>query len=384
MAASWIWDRYGDARGAFLEAAGKQDARLASEHLPGHSGPDGEPLCMDAAYLGADDPERLLLVLSGVHGFEGPAGSAVQTMLLRRAPRLARDTGALFIHAVNPYGFAHWSRATEDNIDLNRSFVDRSAALPSNPEYGAFHPYFCPDILDEAAIARTRKFIESYEAQFGAERASSAIGAGQYDHPDGLYYGGQAEPWSVAALFRLIDAAFIRNRLSFVALVDLHTGRGAYGEPFFVNFDSPDSQEFEQAAQWWGREMLMKKDELGSKYKHAGPPPRHGLVLRGIRRHLAPATLAGCVVEFGTYDLWTMYRAELADRWVRFKGKRNRQRAQELQAEAFRAFNPDDAAWRNAVLASGPQIVLDALAGLEAWTMPGRHASEDGTASRRP
>ena len=37
------------------------------------------------------------------------------------------------IHALNPFGFAHLRRANEDNVDLNRNFVDHEGGnYPEN------------------------------------------------------------------------------------------------------------------------------------------------------------------------------------------------------------------------------------------------------------
>jgi hypothetical protein len=84
----------------------------------------------------------LLMHLSGVHGVEGFAGSAVQVAALKRiAAEAATDTAAAaatsasgnaastrskpytlcFVHAVNPYGFAALRRFNENNVDLNRN-----------------------------------------------------------------------------------------------------------------------------------------------------------------------------------------------------------------------------------------------------------------------
>ncbi len=41
-----------------------------------------------------------------------------------------QNTGALLIHALNPYGFAWTRRVTEDNVDLNRNFVDHDKGYP--------------------------------------------------------------------------------------------------------------------------------------------------------------------------------------------------------------------------------------------------------------
>ena len=85
---------------------------------------------MDIAYLkgeregGTDD---LVVHTSGVHGVEGYAGSAVQQALLRlhsaTPPTNKLRTSLLLIHAVNPYGMAHYRRFNENNVDLNRNGI---------------------------------------------------------------------------------------------------------------------------------------------------------------------------------------------------------------------------------------------------------------------
>jgi len=366
---TWVWDDYDSSRRAFMAAAKRSGARHTSRTMPALTGPRGEPLSIDAAYLGADGARSALIVTSGVHGVEGPAGAAIQTAWLEQAARPSgNEIGVLLVHAVNPWGFAHRSRGTEDNVDLNRSFIDRTQSPPKNPDYAQVHNALCRADVDEPNLRAAREFIARYEAEHGAERTSSAIGKGQYDHPDGLYFGGLQTPWSVSALESLFEEVLDRSRLRAVAFVDLHTGRGAYGQPFFLCFDPPGSAEFDRAASWWGCKTLLDPDELGDKYSTAEPPPRTGLMFKGVRAMLSPARMAGAVVEFGTYDLWTMYEAELRDRWARFNGIPGVAVTEARRDHAFRAFTPDDDAWRAAVLEQGPPILDAALAGLRAQT----------------
>jgi hypothetical protein len=76
--------------------------------------------------------QMLLIVSSACHGVEGYCGSGVQVFALHddewRAK--ARDAGVavLYIHALNPYGFSHLRRVTQENVDLNRNFHDFAAA----------------------------------------------------------------------------------------------------------------------------------------------------------------------------------------------------------------------------------------------------------------
>src|SRR3546814_9727826 len=90
---------------------------------PDRTGPDGKPLYMDVAWVGPDDADVVLLSLSGTHGAEGFNGSAAQVhwLNLHGAEPLPKGVAMLFVHAVNPFGFAHMLRVNENNVDLNRS-----------------------------------------------------------------------------------------------------------------------------------------------------------------------------------------------------------------------------------------------------------------------
>src|SRR3954469_7444429 len=91
-------------------------------------GPEGEELTVDIALQGgtAGKTTSALVVSSGLHGVEGFFGSAVQSAWLEgRAGRLAgaatRLPALVFMHAINPYGFAWRRRWNENNVDLNRN-----------------------------------------------------------------------------------------------------------------------------------------------------------------------------------------------------------------------------------------------------------------------
>src|SRR5262249_42120759 len=127
---------YADARARFRAAAAAAGGALTEyrNDAAGH-GPGGETLACDAARFGPRAADRVLVVISGVHGKEGYAGSAVQCgWIAAGGPgRLAPGCALVLIHAINPWGFAYGSRTTEGNIDLNRNFVDFSRPPPANP-----------------------------------------------------------------------------------------------------------------------------------------------------------------------------------------------------------------------------------------------------------
>src|SRR5262245_56959198 len=122
---------YTEAREKFLAACAFAGASVRSFANP-LRGPNGEPLFMDVARLGPADAKRMLVLTSATHGIEGYCGSGSQVTWLRTrgAKSLPAGTGALLVHAVNPHGFAWTRRVNEDNVDLNRNFVDHAKPYP--------------------------------------------------------------------------------------------------------------------------------------------------------------------------------------------------------------------------------------------------------------
>src|SRR5439155_2865937 len=139
---------YTQARDKFVAAAGARSADLFRHVHPALHGVEGEDLSIDLALLGKPDAASLLLLTSGTHGVEGFCGSGCQTALLREDPFLRAighsDIAVLMLHALNPYGFSHLRRVNEDNIDLNRNFVDFGSPLPVNRAYAEIHSMLLP------------------------------------------------------------------------------------------------------------------------------------------------------------------------------------------------------------------------------------------------
>src|SRR5205807_4300448 len=136
---------YAEARDKFRAAGQAAGARL-TQYITPVKGPRGETLTTDVARLGPASAERLLVTVSATHGAEGFCGSGVQTGSFANgiARELPAGTAFVAIHAINPYGFAWIRRVTEENVDLNRNFVDHAKELPRNAGYEALHDAICP------------------------------------------------------------------------------------------------------------------------------------------------------------------------------------------------------------------------------------------------
>jgi len=182
--------RYAQARVKFLEGAATAGMAIRSYEHP-LKGRDGETLAMDVALDGPADAQSLLIVSSACHGVEGYCGSGVQVFATHDAEwrAKARDAGVavLYIHALNPHGFSHVRRVTNENVDLNRNFQDFSQPLPVNPAYAEIHQLLLP--AQWPPTAENEAAIAAYIAQNGLAKFQAAVSQGQHPFADGQFFG---------------------------------------------------------------------------------------------------------------------------------------------------------------------------------------------------
>jgi hypothetical protein len=357
-------DSYSAAR-AKLQLVAAETGGVITTHVHPHArGPDDGSLSIDVASFGPRNTRRGLLILSGTHGAEGYTGSALQIALMHTGAlaALPPDTRVVLVHGLNPYGFAHGTRTTEHNVDLNRNFIDFSLRLPSNPAYLELHEALCPrDWTPEVREASTRA-IATWIEKNGPKAWLDSSMKGQYDDPTGLNYGGRAPEWSHRTLREIVAQEF--PAVQRLAVIDWHTGLGEWGEPFFLCFNERNSQEWERACDWWGRERV--ENEVG--FEGGARPPYNGLVFYGVRGMVAPAQVTGGVIEFGTGPIQTTYEQLRADRWLRFgEVPADPALIARMRAEVRESFTPTDPQWRSRVIDHGRDIQLQTLEGLARW-----------------
>ena len=151
---SYFSSTYQEARARFTSAAEEAGARLRSHANP-TPGMAGEDLSCDTAFLGDPEAEAVLVTISATHGVEGFCGSGVQVGWFESglAAEMPAGVALLAVHAINPYGFSWLRRVTEENVDLNRNFIDFTAPRPENPGYDELAPAIELANWDEASLA---------------------------------------------------------------------------------------------------------------------------------------------------------------------------------------------------------------------------------------
>lgn len=286
---------YAEARARFREAARRVAAPVSSQLLPGLHGPGGEELATDVVCLGDPQAENALLVISGTHGVEGFAGSGCQVGLLENgfADALTPGVRMVLLHALNPHGFAWLRRVNEDGVDINRNFAD-FGSLPSSAAYEELHDALVPARWDEAHCRAADARLADYIAAHGMRAYQTAVTAGQYTRPTGLFYGGTAPTWSARTLRSLLQQQL--GGVKRLAVLDIHTGLGprGYGEPIGLG-RSPEDHA--RALRLYGGDV---RDLSGGESVSAVVG---GSVADGVYAALPQAEITYVALEFGTYPM---------------------------------------------------------------------------------
>lgn len=348
-ASQYFRSTYAAARTAFRDAATARGLKLHAHRNPA-TGAEGEELTTEVALLGPEDARRLMIVLSGTHGAEGFCGSGIQVGWLATAGRLPPDTAVLLVHAINPSGFSHVRRVTEDNVDLNRNFVDHDAAKPANPGYEQLRDFICPKEWTEEGEQRNLAALHAYAQAHGLDALETAIASGQYVDPQGVFYGGTQPTWSNRTL-RAILAPFAATA-KHAAFIDLHTGLGPYGfgEIMSNHFARDPGHAIMQ--QWWGGEATYFDDGTSSSYFVVGDTQV------AVSQALPRAQIAGITLEYGTIpDKRDMMNAVRADNWLYVHGDVNSPKGRAIKAQIRAAFYQERDDWKDMVVERGHYVM---------------------------
>jgi len=363
--ATFFSQSYAEAREKFLKAAEAAGGHLVDNYPHPLKGPDGGDLTTDVVWLGPRDAKKLLVLTSSTHGIEGYCGSGCQISWLenRHYHRDAGpDTAALLVHAINPHGFAHGRRVTEENVDLNRNFVDFSQPLPQNPDYEKLQEHANPKEWTPASIAKADAAIAAfYNMPNNADFVPKAIHSGQYVNDKGTFYGGSKPSWS-RRTFESITDKWMRGATD-LCLVDYHTGLGplGFGDLYY------GGSEGEGMAQKWFDHVTPTLEQIEEakkdKSKHV-PGGVKGTLSRSLVRTLPGVRLTVGGIEYGTHPVKRVLGSLRADNWLYAHGDPGSSQGKEIKAEVREAFYPSIFEWKIMVTSRSNDVLRQALAGL--------------------
>ena len=250
---AYYQDDYEAARQAFLIATHRLSSvhdgmSWQSIHVPSEV---DTALYVDVCYIPPKGKtEKLVVFTSGVHGIEGHTGSAIQLLVLDKlmTQQGIDNVGFLFIHALNPYGFKYGRKATEINVDLNRNCVLKASEFETKNEgFGKMYAMLTPSGELDVNSLWNRSFhliaIERIIKETMPVLRQAAL-QGQYDYPEGIYYGGDAYEPQIMGIQPLLKQYLSPYKQ--VLNVDLHTGYGQRGK-MHLFIERPEDKNVEDA-----------------------------------------------------------------------------------------------------------------------------------------
>ena len=347
---------YKAAREQFGAAARRLGWRLETQAIDA-VGPGGEDLTIDVACSANEDADRVLVVSSGLHGVEGFFGSAVQTVLLERwASSASPPVRCVFVHALNPYGFAWIRRPDENNVDLNRNFLLPGETFEGAPEgFARLDSFLNPRRPPSRWEPYTLKALWLI-AEHGLFSLKQAIAAGQYEFPKGLFFGG-AGPSQTQLLLAEHMPRWLSGSKRVVHL-DLHTGLGPMASwKLLIDYPLTTAQR-NWFAETFGTDSFEESDPRG-----VGFDARGGFGQWCVFRNLASEYLFACA-EFGTYSPIKVLAGLRAENQAHHWSKHSSAVSARVKENLKELFCPASPEWRRAVIEQSLDIVERAIRGM--------------------
>jgi hypothetical protein len=246
-----FYNSYEEIRGHLQEFSSQLGVEIYSHPIDPQ-----DDLYIDSFYLPSTDVQKNLIVLTtGVHGMEGYIGSVMLDVFFQEIyPTLdSQTTGVLVVANVNPYGMKYYRRYNENNVDLNRNFILDwdSFDLASNQEYPKVDTFLGPTGKIGNALWHEAGFYLNLGVTAvtdGADTISDALLTGQYEYPQGVYYGGNGDEASTVFLKDVFDRC-LESPYENIVHIDLHSGYGPRYNMVIFNsvFETMTEEESRQA-----------------------------------------------------------------------------------------------------------------------------------------
>ncbi|KAJ2994063.1 hypothetical protein HDV02_001874 [Globomyces sp. JEL0801] len=183
-----------------------------------------------AIYRGSN--EKVMIHLSGTHGVEGYAGSAIQAKVLESLDFNPNGPTIVFVHALNPYGMAFNRRWNENGVDLNRNGLSE-AEFQEKISLGAPKSYQrLFKLLNPPAKLNWDFFWPKtlyYLAVYGFNSIKATVVTGNYTYPNSLFFGGQELQQSHVLLSQFLKKHLNPDIVKELVFIDIHTGLGPKG-----------------------------------------------------------------------------------------------------------------------------------------------------------
>lgn len=346
------------AHAKFANAACNAGARVEVIPHP-HHGPDGEVLQVAVARLGPSPASAALLVLSGTHGVEGFAGAGIQTGMLRQGMVLPEDTAVVMVHLINPWGLAWNRREDHENIDVFRNSLYCADLVAADPLFDVIDDAMDLPHWPEHAPERDARMRAELTARHGGMvRLIAAVRHGQHHRPKSMSYHGNHPCWSRTVLQDVLCRQLVGcHRL---AVLDIHTGFGEYGQGLVMSYDPPGDPRRERVGRWFNGAIYVPGAD-------ADIPPHSKSPYGFIAEWVPELAVTAAILEFGTFPPDEFRDIFPANHYHHIYGDPRSEQAMRVGMRYRHYFYPEEPCWIDAVWQSGQDAIRRMLVGLEHW-----------------
>ena len=344
-----FYESYGEIRTHLQELTADLGVEIFSYAID-----ESDGLYIDSFYLPGTDAHRNLIVLTtGVHGMEGYIGATMLDVFFREIyPTLnTSDTGVLVVANVNPYGMKYFRRYNENNVDLNRNFILDwdNFDLSSNKEYPKVDTFLGPTGKIGNGLWHEVGFylhLGKTAITDGAGTISDALLTGQYEYPQGVYYGGNGDEASTVYL-KDVFSRCLDSDYENIVHIDLHSGYGPRYDMVIFNsvYETMNEAESQKA---FGYDHIIAYD---SESFYATTGDTTDFFYRLAEQKQAKASLFSTCFEFGTigdafFDTILSLKYTIDENRNHWYPTDNATSAEIIRQNYLELYYPTETAWR--------------------------------------
>jgi hypothetical protein len=190
----------------------------------------------------------------------------------------------------------------------------------------------------------------------GFRALKNAVAQGQYEFPQGVFYGGSAPSRTQQILAEHLPSWLGAPQR--VTHLDWHTGRGSFGS-YALCVDLPaESRRVANLRGTFGDEAIESFDPNGVLYEIQG-------ALGPWLEQLLPQVQYDCLLaEFGTYNAIRVLEAMRFENRAHLYAQRNPALLERARSQMLEAFCPHSRAWRKQVLKRAHRVIEQAISAL--------------------
>ena len=330
---------------------------------------EADGLYIDSFYLpSSGDKTNLVVLTTGVHGMEGYIGATMLDVFFQEVyPTLdPANTGVLVVANVNPYGMKYFRRYNENNVDLNRNFILdwNSFDLSSDKEYPKVDNFLGPTGKIGNGLWHEVGFYLSLAKTAitqGADTVSDALLTGQYEYPQGVYYGGNGDEASTVYL-KDVFSQCLDSDYENIVHIDIHSGYGPRYNMVIFNsvYETMNEKESQEA---FGYDYVIAYD---SESFYATTGDTTDFFYRLAEQKQSEAELYSTCFEFGTigdefFDTILSLKYTIDENQNHWYPTDNKLTEQIIHENYMELYYPTETAWREKTVADFKTAALGIL-----------------------